>query len=516
VSRGSTVGILAMAVLMAACTPADTDVEPEPEASPTPTSPAPEPAEVVTGPLADFYGQQLSWEPCDGDGEFECATVMVPLDYDDPEGVTIDLALLRTPVTSDDRIGSLLINPGGPGASGVSHAREPDAVSDDLRRRYDVVGFDPRGVGASAPIDCVDDDELDEFVAVDGAPSDEAELEQLREVYRSFVDGCEARSGQLLPHVGTVNVARDMDIIRATLGDPELYYLGRSYGSYLGAHYAEQFPERVGRLVLDGAVDPSLSGREFALGQARGIDTALTAYLAWCADQTDCPLGQTEHVARATLAALLDVIGDDPLPTDDPARPLTQPLAALGVILPLYVPPEQGYEVLTAALSEAQAGNGSVLLYLADIYLDRDEDGTYRSNQLEVFNAVHCLDRPDLTDPEEIEGVLAEFEEASPVFGRYLAWGGMICDEWPVESATEPAPVSAAGSAPILVVGTTGDLATPYEWAESVARQLESGVLLTYEGFGHLAYLRGSGCVDSTVDAYLLDGELPEEDAVCS
>lgn len=507
-------GVLVVAALVAACTPGEDAAEPDPEGAPAP-SPTPEATEVVTGPLADYYNQELSWGPCD-EGEFECATLMVPLDYAEPDGTTIDLALLRSLATSDDRIGSLLINPGGPGASGVAHAREPEAVSDDLRRRYDVVGFDPRGVGASAPIDCVDDEELDRFVAIDGAPADEVELERLREAYRSFIEGCETRSGDLLPHVGTSNVARDMDILRAALGDPALYYLGKSYGSYLGAQYAELFPERVGRVVLDGAVDPSLSGREFALGQAGGVESALTAYLAWCVNQSDCPLGPDEQVAYSTLAALIDVIGDDPLPTDDPARPLTQPLAVLGIILPLYVPPEQGYDVLTAALAEAQAGNGSVLLFLADIYLDRNEDGTYRSNQLEAFNAVHCLDRSDLTEPDEIETALAEFEDASPIFGRFLAWGGMICAEWPVEPTSEPAPVTATGAEPVLVVGTTGDLATPYEWAESLARQLDSAVLLTYEGFGHLAYRRGSNCVDSTVDGYLLDGELPDEDAVCS
>lgn len=518
-SRGAAVGILAaVALVAAACTPADDpEAEPEPEtaAEATPPEATPEATETVTGPLADFYAQELSWQPCDDD-QFECTTVEVPLDYDEPDGATIELALLRAPASDADRIGSLLVNPGGPGASGIEYAQSPDVVSDDVRRRYDVVGFDPRGVGASTAVDCVDDDELDRFVALDGAPADEAEVERLGEAYRSFAEGCEERSGELLPHVGTVNVARDLDILRAVLGDQSLHYLGKSYGTYIGAHYAELFPERIGRVVLDGAVDPSLTGREFALGQARGVDTALSAYLSWCADQSECPLGQTEEVAQATLTALLDVIGDDPLPTDDPDRPLTQPLAALGVIMPLYVPPEQGYDVLTAGLAEAQAGNGSVLLFLADIYLDRDEDGTYRSNQLEVFNAVHCVDRPDMTDPAEIEASLEEFEEASPVFGPFLAWGGMICDEWPVEPTVTPAPVSAPGAEPILVVGTTGDLATPYEWAEALAAQLESAALVTYEGFGHLAYRSaGSDCVDSAVDDYLVDGELPEDGLTC-
>lgn len=514
-TRGVSASAFAVVLLLAACTQDDPGADPEPEQTPTPTATAePVEDEVAEGPLAQFYTQELAWEPCD---EFECATLNVPLGYDAPEGDTIELAVLRVPATDDDPIGSLLVNPGGPGSSGIDYARSGQVVTDDVHRLYDIVGFDPRGVGESAPIDCVDDEELDRLMAMDGSPSDEEELETLREAYRTFIEGCEVRSGELLPHMATTNVAMDMDILRAALGDPSLHYLGKSYGTFIGAHYAEMFPERVGRVVLDGAVDPSLDGQEFALGQAVGIEQALAAYVSWCVEQTECPLGQNERVARATLAALLEVIDDDPLPTEDQSRPLTQPLAMLGIVLPLYLPPEQGYEVLTAALTEAQAGNGSVLLYLADIYLERNEDGTYASNQVEAFNAVHCVDRPNEVDPGTIEESVDEFEEVSPTFGPFLAWGGLICEQWPVEPVITPAPVSAAGAAPILVVGTTGDLATPYEWAESLTAQLESGVLLTYEGFGHLAYLSaGSDCVDSAVDAYLLDGELPEEGEVCS
>ncbi len=514
-TRGAGAGGLALVLLLAACSSDDpgTDAEPEPARTPTTTA-EPTDDEVVTGPLASYYAQELAWAACD---EFECATLEVPLDYDDPTGDTIELAVLRVPATGDEPIGSLLVNPGGPGASGVRYARSGRVVTSDVHERYHIVGFDPRGVGESAPIDCVDDADLDQLVAIDGAPSDEDELGRLRDAHQAFIEGCEQRSGELLPHVATVDVARDLDVLRAVLGDRSLHYLGKSYGTYIGAHYAELFPERVGRLVLDGAVDPSLSGSEFALGQAAGIERALDAYVSWCVEQNECPLGPNERVARETLTALLDIIDDDPLPADDPSRPLTQPLAMLGILTPLYLPPEQGYELLTAALTEAQAGNGSVLMYLADRYLERDEDGTYATNQLEAFNAVHCVDRPNELDPAAIEESLEEFEDVSPTFGPFLAWGGLVCEQWPVEPVTTPAPVTAAGAEPILVVGTTGDLATPYEWAESLAEQLESGVLLTYEGFGHLAYLSaGSDCVDSAVDAYLLDGELPEEGEVCS
>jgi pimeloyl-ACP methyl ester carboxylesterase len=306
-------------------------------------------------------------------------------------------------------------------------------------------------------------------------------------------------------------------MIREALGDDVLYYLGKSYGTYIGALYADLFPDRVGRLVLDGAVDPSLTSVEFGLGQATGIERALSAYLADCVAQADCPLGSTETEAHETVAGLIDVIADDPLPTDDADRPLTETLAIYGIILPLYVPPEQGYEFLTQALSEALAGSGETLLFLADTYLLRNPDGTYNGNQNEAISAVHCVDRPSLDDVEQIETTADDFAEVSPIFGPFLAWGELSCAQWPVEPVAEPAPVTASGADPILVVGTTGDLATPYEWAEGLAEQLESGVLLTYEGFGHTAYFSGSDCIDSAVDTYLLDGDLPGEDELtCS
>ncbi|HEX5995870.1 MAG TPA: alpha/beta hydrolase [Jiangellales bacterium] len=510
--RGACAAALAGAMLLSACTSS----EPEADPTPTPTASAePEPT-TQNDPLAPFYTQQLAWEPCEDGDEFECATLTVPLDYDAPDAGTVELAVLRSPSSSDDRIGSLLVNPGGPGGSGIEFARSQDVVSGDVRDRYDIVGFDPRGVGESTPIDCLTDEELDELVALDGAPSDDAELAELREEYRDLAAGCEADAGELLPHLGTANVARDMDVLRAVLGDESLHYLGKSYGTYIGALYADQFPERVGRMVLDGAVDPSLTGPEFALGQAGGVETALSGYLAWCVERDDCPLGASETEARDTLIEFLEVVDAEPLPTSDEDRPLTKSLATLGIILPLYVTPEQGYPILTDALRDAMSSDGDVLMDLADIYLDRNDDGTYNGNQNEVLYAVHCVDRPDVTDPEEVEATLPEFEEASPVFGPFLAWGGLACGEWPVQAEAEPTPVTAPGAAPILVVGTTGDLATPYEWAISLADQLESGFLLTYDGFGHLAYrTAGSDCVDSVVDTYLLEGELPDEEPTC-
>jgi pimeloyl-ACP methyl ester carboxylesterase len=506
VTRGALPALVAVLILVPACSPDQPAADRDPTSTPSPAE-----TEDIDPALAPFYTQQLDWADCDG--EYECTTVEVPLDYAAPDGEVIELAVLRQPATGDDRIGSLLVNPGGPGASGTEYARA-GPVNDDVAERFDIVGFDPRGVGESAPLDCLDDAALDDFVETDGSPDDAAEITLLQEQATTLVTGCTDRSGEMLPHVGTDNVARDLDILRAALGDEVLYYRGASYGTDIGAEYAELFPDRVGRLVLDGAVDPTLTGEEFLLGQAAGAERALTAYLQACAAAEDCPLGQSAAEARSTLLDLLAVIDATPLPAGDDARPLTQSLAILGIVLPLYLSPDEGYPLLDLALERALAGDGSALLLLADQYLRRNADGTYRGNLNEANSAVNCVDRPWEKDVEAIAAGIPAFEQASAVFGPYLGWSGLVCAQWPVPP-TPSAPVTAAGAAPILVVGTTGDLATPYEWAEALADQFESGVLLTYDGSGHTAYRKGSTCIDDAVDTYLIDGTVPEDGLRC-
>nr|WP_246221027.1 alpha/beta hydrolase [Phytoactinopolyspora mesophila] len=428
--------------------------------------------------------------------------------------------MLRVPATGEDPAGSLIVNPGGPGASGIEYARnarnENVVASDRLRERYDVVGFDPRGVGSSTPIDCLDDEDLDVFVSEQASAEDDEALAELEETIEEFTAACEARSGDLLAHIDTANVARDMDVMRAALGDEKLHYLGKSYGTFIGAVYADLFPERAGRLVLDGAVDPALEAEEVALGQAEGFERSLDAFLEWCLDQ-DCAIGDSEDEAREALDQLMADAETEPVPTNDPQRPLTAALAFYGIILPLYLPAEEGYPVLERALDNAiNDENGSDLLQLADFYLARNPDGVYDGNQNEAIIAVNCLDRPSTTTPEEARATAQEFEDLSPTFGRFMAWAGLTCVDWPAESDFDPAQLSATGADPILVIGTTGDPATPYRWAESLSEQLESGVLLTYEAFVHTAYLSGNSCIDSAVDAYLLDGTVPDEGRVCS
>lgn len=505
---------LVAATLTASCSSASRVADP-PREAPGDSTPAPDATVGIDPALAEFYTQTLEWSGCGGD--FQCARLTVPLDYAAPDGDTIEIAVLRSPATGAEPQGSLLVNPGGPGVSGVDYARAARSLaSESVLDAYDIVGFDPRGVGDSAPIDCLDDAALDEYINTDGSPDTSEEIATFQEQAQSLASGCERLSGDVLAHIGTHDVARDMDILRAALGDQTLTYLGKSYGTYLGAVYADLFPSRVGRLVLDGAIDPALSGAEMALGQAAGFEQALSSFITWCVDE-GCSIGSTETEVREALGDFFDDVDAEPLATGDDARPLTESLAFYGVILPLYLTSDEGFPTLDQALDQAvNDDDGSLLLTLADLYLDRSSSGQYNGNQNEAILAVNCYDRPEVATPAEAQASEPAFESVSPIFGKFFAWGGLTCGAWPVQSPLPPAPVTATGAAPILVVGTTGDPATPYEWAESLADQLESGVLLSYEGSVHTAYQAGNDCVDRAVDSYLLNGIVPDDGMRCS
>lgn len=467
-------------------------------------------ASRTPGPLARFYDQQLRWRRCHG--EFQCARLTVPIDYARPSGATILVAVVRLRATGD-RLGSLLINPGGPGGSGVDYALSGSGVvSGSVLARYDLVGFDPRGVARSAPISCVTDRQLDTLVALEGSPDDATEEQQVADTWKILGRGCVDRRPLLTAHMGTRDVARDLDVLRAALGDRRLTYLGKSYGTYLGVTYAEMFPRRVGRLVLDGQLDPAASSEEIAAGQAIGFQRAFRAYLADCLRRSSCPLRGPADRAQKQVAALLDRADAQPL-RGEPGRPVTQALAVTGIAAALY--DEGSWTLLNRALAQALRGDGSTLLALADYYNDRGPDGRYRTNAIEALYAVSCLDRPETKDLAAFRAAAAEVAPKSPVFGAYVAWGSVACASWPVPAQGEPHVVRAAGSRPILVVGTTRDPATPYAWSVAVARSLEAGRLLTYVGDGHTAYNRGSGCIDEAVDRYLLSGRLPPEGTRC-
>ena len=460
--------------------------------------------------LQSFYSQKLEWEDCD---EGECAKLRVPIDYAKPSGPTIELAVNRQKATGTKK-GSLVVNPGGPGGSGVDYAAAADTiVSSGVRESFDVVGFDPRGVQRSAAITCVGDAELDDLLGADPSPDNAAEQKELLATDKSFADACKKNAGPLLGHVSTAEAAKDMDVLRAALGEDKLDFLGKSYGTFLGASYADQFPKKVGRMVLDGVLPPDITMAELNAGQAKGFETALDAYLASCTKESDCPLGNEPAAAKKKLQEFLAGLDDKTIRAEGDSRidRLTEGWAVNGIAAGLY--DEASWPGLTDALRGAMNGDGTLLLASGKQYAERNDDGTYNGNIMQVINAVTCLDRPAPT------GGVATYEKETkalakdaPTWGSQLAWAGAICADWPVKATGEAKPVKAAGSGPIVVVGTTRDPATPYEWSERLEKQLENGRLVSYDGDGHTAYGRGSECVDSAIDSYLLEGKnLPEK-----
>jgi pimeloyl-ACP methyl ester carboxylesterase len=503
-------GLVGLALIAGGCGVAGRAQEADTRPGPT----SPDPSRGVAGPipagLERFYQQTPNWQPCGG--ESDCATIEVPLDYDKPGGETIELRARKVAARDrSNRIGTLFINPGGPGGSGVDYASAASFVlGTSLLRRFDVIGWDPRGVGQSTPVRCLDTEQMDALVSADGSPDDEAEITALDKVAKQFADGCEERSGKLLPHVSTQDAARDIDVMRGIVGDTELYYLGKSYGTYLGATYAELFPKNVGRLVLDGAVDPAKPTEQINMAQAKGFDTALDAFAEDCAKRS-CELGDTKAQVLAAVDKVLADSDAKPL-LGDRTRRVGQGLAVLGVIFPLYV--KDYWPRLEKAVADGLEGNGSRLLALADEYTSRGPNG-YSDNSGEVIYAVNCIDHPDLTSVEQAKSRAAAYKAASPRFGAYLLWGSLPCAHWPVKPVNTQHEIKATGAKPIVVVGTTRDPATPYEWSVALAEQLDSGVLISRDGDGHTGYKEGNDCVDTAVERYLLQGTPPADQLEC-
>jgi pimeloyl-ACP methyl ester carboxylesterase len=460
--------------------------------------------------LARFYEQGLSWQAC---GDHQCARLEVPLDYDRPGGRTIELALLRVPARGE-REASLVVNPGGPGAPGTQYAaRAGDVFRDPILEHYDVVGFDPRGTGASSPVDCLTDARLDAYLATDPVPDTPEEQDALLDGYRDLGRGCVRDDAVLAAHVSTIEAARDIDVLRAALGQRRLDYFGASYGTELGATYAELFPQRVGRLVLDGGVDVSLPSREVSLEQARGFETALRAYVENCVEEVDdCFLGESVEQGLDRITAFLQEVDQEQLPTSS-GRDLTVGLAFYGLITPLYN--RSNWYALSAGLRSGFDGNGDLLLSFADAYASRGPGGDYTDNSSEAFPAISCLDDPFSIRPGQVPAQLDDFRRASPSFGEVFAWGLLGCGGQVARSTEPPLTIDGAGAAPIVVVGTTRDPATPFEWSVALADQLESGVLVERDGDGHTGYNAGNPCVDRAVEAYLVDGTVPDDGLSC-
>ena len=478
-------------------------------------SPSAGPAAMPPTPagLESYYGQSVDWQPCDGDRSNDCATMRVPLDYAKPAGESIELALLRVPASAPDaRVGSLVVNPGGPGGPGTSYAAGGESVwGAPLLSHFDIVGFDPRGVGDSTAIDCLSDGQLDSYLASDPDPDTAAEDAEFEQQLDEFGAGCVARSGALASHVTTVEAARDLDVLRAVLDEPRLDYFGASYGTKLGATYAELFAQNVGRMVLDGALDLSISPRELTLQQAVGFETALRSYVANCVDSGNCFLGGSVDEGIARIQRFLADTEQSPLPTNG-ERVLTGGSAYYGLITPLY--DRKYWNLLSLSLRQAFDGDGTSMLLLADAYASRGSAG-YLNNTIEANYAINCLDDPTSVPVAKVPAQLPAFEKASPTFGAVFAYSLAACGGSAARSSIKAPHNDAAGAAPLLVIGTTRDPATPLRWAQAMADQLSSAVLVTRDGDGHTGYNAGNGCVDTVVEDYLVDGTVPPADVDC-
>lgn len=494
--------------MLAGCSVAEKEVVTFPTATETATK-TPGTGESVAPELERFYGQELNWSQC---GPYECAEIVAPIDWHNPESGDTTLALEQLPAKGE-ATGSLLINPGGPGGSGISFLPQAaKLISASVRDEFNVVAFDPRGVGQSDPVTCQDDKTKDKSLSRD-YPTTEQGLAEFEADQKAFGEACLQNTGALLGHVDTQSAAKDMDLIRALVGDEKLNYLGYSYGTQLGAAYAGLFPQKVGRLVLDGAVDITLDDDASSLEQAGGFERALRNYIEDCQGSSRCPLTGSVDDGLAQVKSLVDRAFDNPLPTTS-GRRLTQNLAFYGIAVTLYDNASWAY--LTQGLTDAINNNdGSTLLLLADIYNDRNADGTFETNQNEAIQAVRCLDSRGNSDPKHMEEQAKKILEVAPTLGESFTYGALGCKNWPVPEVETTYDIAAPGADPIMVIGTTGDPATPYEWSQALAKTLDSGFLLAWEGEGHTAYGRSNECISDTVDAYLLSGTVSPDGTRC-
>jgi pimeloyl-ACP methyl ester carboxylesterase len=472
--------------------------------------------EPVSDPrLQVFYDQGISWRTCPGKGAaVQCASVTVPLDYERPTGRTIDLALLKVPARGPSPA-SLVVNPGGPGAEGLDFAEYLGAVIDsDVRAAYDIIGFDPRGVGLSAPVECMTGKQTTRWNRTDSTPDTARERATLMSRAAQISQGCLRSDRELARFVGTENTVRDMDIIRSALGAPELNWLGFSYGTLLGALYAQEFPDRVGRMVLDGAVDPSLDAMQVSQDQSAGFQRAMQRFAADCARKSDC-VARTQQGVLERINALLRELDAAPLRTDG-SRRLVQSEALTALFFSTYS--TDLWPTLRTGLRQAVAGDGTTLQLLAQLANQQVGPNRYSGNMASAFYAIGCWDYPAPPDEAGLQRAAAEWSRgvAVPEMGSAMSWGNAPCSQWFEQSSRPPAEVSSETTAPILVIGTRFDPATPYAWSQALARQLATSTLLTYRGDGHTAYGDTTLCIDDIVDRYLLTGVVPEPGTTCS
>jgi pimeloyl-ACP methyl ester carboxylesterase len=512
-SRSLVIGLRAAGALVLAMTLASCSLLGGDKPDEAPTTAKADPSIVASAPagLDSFYSQEVVWEPCENG--FQCATVSVPLDYANPDGDKIELAALRAPSTGKKQ-GSLLVNPGGPGGSGYDFVKDAAGThfSQSVKANYDLVGFDPRGVKRSAPVKCMTDAERDAARAKVYDYGTDAGIAAVLADNKAIAEQCAAQTGPLLGHIDTVSAAKDLDILRAVVNDSKLNYLGYSYGTFLGSTYASLFPDNVGRMVLDGALDPSISNEELTMGQAVAFEKAIRAYVASCQRGEGCPLTGDVDSGVQQIRDLIAAVQNRAWQAKD-GRMVNATMFVSGLITPLYN--DQSWPALTQALESALKGDASLMLRLADLGADRGTDGKYTSNSTFAFSAINCLDYPMVSDTAAMRAEEQRLRQASPTLGYFFAYGGTNCVDWPYDSVRTPAPVEYTGDAPIVVIGTTGDPATPVEWSASLRKQLGNASLMTWQGEGHTAYGRANSCLEDAVDSYLVDGKVPADNTVC-
>ncbi|MDO4888190.1 MAG: alpha/beta hydrolase [Actinomycetaceae bacterium] len=443
----------------------------------------------------------------------------MPLNYEDPDGKTIKIALRKHKAEGDKAIGSLFVNPGGPGASGVAMLDNANTTfSQDVRNAYDIIGFDPRGVGKSTPVDCLDDKELGDLLDKSYDFDKPSDRSQFIDDAERFANGCKEKSGDLLEFVGTEHAARDMDVMRQLVGDPKINYVGFSYGTSLGKTYAGLFPKNVGRMILDGAVDTSDPSIQVGYDQVMGFENALTNYIQDCVDSGQCVLGGSVDEARQKVRELIDASLASLFPTENSERPLTQAQLVTGIIAPLY--DDETWPDLTAAFEQLINDNdGSKFQALADQFTGRDGDSfpnTYMSN--EAFQVITCADEPASSEdePSDEDLELAEkLDQEAIVLAQSASGAQADCVAMFPNPKEASEPSDAKGSDTIVVVGTRHDPATPYAWAEKMHESLDNSVLVTWEGEGHTAYRRAGDCIGKPLDDYLLEGTVPKDGLTC-
>ena len=450
--------------------------------------------------LKEFQSQELKWQNCYRN--FECSILLVPVDYDKITTNVFHLKVIRYKATDQrHKLGALVVNPGGPGASAFDYAYNAEnIVSAAIRDKYDIVGFDQRGVGQSDPIRCLTDKETDEILAGPMIADTPENQRKMAENAKFFASKCKKAAGNKLTHLSTLESAKDMELLRLALNEQKLNYLGKSYGTYLGTLYATLYPSKVGKMSLDGAIDPSLSIQEQNLAQAKGFELALNQFL-----------GENEF-SKVAIANLLKIIRNKPLPTNS-SRKLNDSLAILGIASALY-DDVTGWSKLTNALKQSLLGDGTHLLELSDEYSGRSQTGKYLSNENDISSVITCLDWSFQTEFPKTNPSLQKFLDAAPIFGSYLANSNTACKFlFPKGSKNH---VIFTATDPIMIIGTRLDPATPYGWAVSLSNLLPKSILVTFESGGHMGQGRGNSCVENAFSRYILNKEASNKPITCS